>query len=43
MPRPFACGSVLLRRATGIPVDEWLVERCGIEAGVTLWRILQIP
>ena len=33
----------LLRRATGIPVDEWLVERFGIEAGVTLWRIVQIP
>ena len=33
----------LLRRATGRPVDEWLVERCGIEAGVTLWRIVQMP
>jgi hypothetical protein len=31
----------LLARAEGMPIDEWLVERCGVEINVTLWRIVR--
>jgi hypothetical protein len=30
----------LLSRAAGVPIDGWLVERCGTEINVTLWRVL---
>ena len=30
----------LLARAEGIPINGLIVERCGIEINVTLWRIV---
>jgi hypothetical protein len=30
----------LLSRAEGVPIDGWLVERCGIEINVALWRVV---
>ena len=30
----------LLSRAEGTPIEGWLVERCGTEINVTLWRVL---
>ena len=33
----------LLRRAAGIPVGGYLVERVAREAGATLWRVLEVP
>jgi hypothetical protein len=32
----------LLSRAAGIPIDNWIVERCGAELQVTLWRVLGV-
>jgi hypothetical protein len=31
----------LLARAEATPIDGWLVERCGVEINVTLWRIVR--
>ena len=31
---------MLLSRAEGVPIEGWIVERCGIEINVTLWRVL---
>jgi hypothetical protein len=28
----------LLSRAEGIPLEGWVIERCGVEINVTLWR-----
>jgi hypothetical protein len=30
----------LLSRAEGVPIDGYIVERCGIEINVALWRVL---
>jgi hypothetical protein len=30
----------LLARADGIAIDGWVVERCGIEINVALWRVV---
>jgi hypothetical protein len=30
----------LLSRAEGVPIDGYIVERCGIEINVTLWRVV---
>jgi hypothetical protein len=30
----------LLSRAEGVPIEGWIVERCGIEINVALWRVL---
>ena len=30
----------LLSRAEGVPIDGYIVERCGVEINVTLWRVL---
>jgi hypothetical protein len=32
----------LLARADGIPIGGYLVERCGIEINVTLWRVVAV-
>lgn len=30
----------LLSRSEGVPIDGWLVERCGVEINVALWRVV---
>lgn len=30
----------LLSRAEGVPIDGWILERCGKEINVALWRVL---
>ena len=30
----------LLARAENIPIDGWIVQRCGTEINVTLWRVV---
>jgi hypothetical protein len=32
----------LLARADGVPIDGWLVERCGVEINVALWRVVAV-
>jgi hypothetical protein len=32
----------LLARAEGIPIEGWLVERCGVEINVALWRVVAV-
>ena len=32
----------LLARADGVPIDGWLVERCGVEINVALWHVVSV-